>query len=67
MIFNYDSSYFDLIAICARLNDLTYTCNLTKAGLKVLVLEEYRTLECITITLELTGSGLKSDVHAFGY
>lgn len=67
MIFNYDSSYFDVIVICAGHNDLTYTCNLTKAGLKVLVLEEYHTLECTTITEELSGFSFKSDVHAFGY
>jgi hypothetical protein len=42
-----------VIVICAGHNDLTYTCNLTKAVLKVLVLEEYHTLECITITEEL--------------
>jgi phytoene dehydrogenase-like protein len=66
VIFNYDS-YFDVIVICGGHNDLTYTYNLTKAGFKVLVLEDYHTLECITITEELTDSGFKSDVHAFGY
>ena len=56
-----------MIVICAGHDDLTYTCNLTKAGLKVLVLEEYHTLECITITEELAGFSFKSDLHAFGY
>jgi beta-carotene ketolase (CrtO type) len=48
-------------------NGLTCACYLARAGLKVLVLEEYHSLGGMTITEELACSVFKSDVHAFGY
>ena len=58
---------FDAIVIGAGHNGLTCGCYLAKAGLKVLVLEEYRSIGGMTITEEITLPGFKSDVHAFGY
>ena len=59
--------YYDAIVIGAGNNGLTCACYLAKAGLKVLVLEEYHTIGGMTITEEITLPGFKSDVHAFGY
>ena len=59
--------YYDAIVIGAGHNGLTCACYLAKAGLKVLVLEEYHTIGGMTITEEITLPGFKSDVHAFGY
>ena len=58
---------YDAIVIGAGHNGLTCACYLAKAGLKVLVLEEYHTIGGMTITEENTLPGFKSDVHAFGY
>jgi beta-carotene ketolase (CrtO type) len=58
---------YDAIVIGAGHNGLTCACYLAKAGLKVLVLEEYHTIGGMTITEEITLPGFKSDVHAFGY
>jgi len=46
---------------------LTCACYLAKAGLKVLVLEDYNSIGGMTITEEITLPGFKSDIHAFGY
>ena len=59
--------YYDAIIIGARHNGLTCASYLAKAGLKVLVVEEYHTIGGMTTTEEITLSGFKSDVHAFGY
>ena len=61
------SSQYDAIVIGAGHNGLTCACYLAKAGLKVLVLEEYHSIGGMTITEEVTLPGFKSDVHAFGY
>ena len=61
------SSEYDAIIIGAGHNGLTCGCYLAKAGLRVLVLEEYRTIGGMTITEEITLPGFKSDIHAFGY
>lgn len=61
------SSDYDAIIIGAGHNGLTCGCYLAKAGLKVLVLEEYHSIGGMTITEEITLPGFKSDVHAFGY
>ncbi len=58
---------FDAIIIGAGHNGLTCACYLAKAGLSVLVLEQYHSIGGMTITEEITLPGFKSDVHAFGY
>ena len=62
-----NSSIFDAIIVGAGHNGLTCGCYLAKAGLKVLVLEEYHSIGGMTITEDITLPGFKSDVHAFGY
>jgi beta-carotene ketolase (CrtO type) len=58
---------YDAIVIGAGHNGLTCACYLAKAGLKVLVLEQYCTVGGMTITEEITFPGFRSDLHAFGY
>jgi beta-carotene ketolase (CrtO type) len=62
-----NSSIADAIIVGAGHNGLTCAAYLAKAGLKVLVLEEYPSIGGMTITEEITLPGFKSDVHAFGY
>jgi beta-carotene ketolase (CrtO type) len=57
----------DAIVIGSGHNGLTCACYLAKAGMKVLVLEQYSTIGGMTNTEELTLPGFKSDTHAFGY
>lgn len=61
------SPEYDAIVIGAGHNGLTCACYLAKAGLKVLVIEQYHSIGGMTITEEVTLPGFKSDVHAFGY
>jgi beta-carotene ketolase (CrtO type) len=61
------SSEYDAIVIGAGHNGLTCACYLAKAGLKVLVIEQYKSIGGMTITEEVTLPGFRSDVHAFGY
>jgi beta-carotene ketolase (CrtO type) len=58
---------YDAIVIGAGHNGLTCACYLAKAGLKVLVLEQYHTAGGMTISEEITRPGFLSDVHASGY
>jgi beta-carotene ketolase (CrtO type) len=58
---------YDAIVIGAGHNGLTCACYLAKAGLKVLVLEQYQTVGGLTCTEEITLPGFHSDLHAFGY
>lgn len=58
---------YDAIVIGAGHNGLTCACYLAKAGLEVLVVEQYRSIGGMTITEEITLPGFKSDMHAFGY
>jgi len=58
---------FDAIVIGAGHNGLTCACYLTRAGLKVLVLEQYHTVGGMTVTEEETLPGFWSDIHASGY
>jgi phytoene dehydrogenase-like protein len=64
---NSPSVYYDAIVIGAGHNGLTCACYLAKAGLKVLVLEDYCLIGGMTLTEEITLPGFKSDIHAFGY
>jgi phytoene dehydrogenase-like protein len=61
------SHRYDAIIIGAGHNGLTCACYLTKAGLRVLVLEANENIGGLTITREVTLPGFHSDLHAFGY
>src|ERR1700758_230417 len=61
------SQAYDAIVIGAGHNGLTCACYLAKAGLKVLVLEQYYTVGGMTVTEEETLPGFWSDIHASGY
>jgi len=58
---------FDAIVIGAGHNGLTCACYLARAGLKVLVVEQYHTVGGMTVTEEETLPGFWSDIHASGY
>jgi len=58
---------YDAVVIGAGHNGLTCACYLAKAGLRVLVIEEYHVIGGMTITEEIVHQGFKSDIHAFGY
>jgi phytoene dehydrogenase-like protein len=58
---------YDAIVIGAGHNGLTCGCYLARAGLKVLVLEQYHTVGGMTVTEEETLPGFWSDIHASGY
>ena len=61
------SHSYDAIVIGAGHNGLTCACYLAKAGLEVLVLEQYHTVGGMTVTEEETLPGFWSDLHASGY
>lgn len=61
------SETYDAIVIGAGHNGLTCACYLAKAGLKVLVLDQYHTVGGMATTEEITLPGFRSDMHAFGY
>jgi beta-carotene ketolase (CrtO type) len=61
------SAEYDSIVIGAGHNGLTCACYLAKAGLKTLLLEQYRSVGGMSITEEVTLPGFKSDIHAYGY
>jgi beta-carotene ketolase (CrtO type) len=53
------SSEYDAIVIGAGHNGLTCACYLAKAGLKVLVIEQYKSIGGMTITEEVTLPGFR--------
>jgi phytoene dehydrogenase-like protein len=59
--------HYDAIIIGAGHNGLTCACYLARAGLKVLVIEQYHTVGGMTVTEEETLPGFWSDIHASGY
>src|ERR1700757_262104 len=59
--------HYDAIIIGAGHNGLTCACYLARAGLKVLVVEQYHTVGGMTVTEEETLPGFWSDIHASGY
>jgi phytoene dehydrogenase-like protein len=61
------SHRYDAVVIGAGHNGLTCACYLAKAGLKVLVLEQYHTVGGMTVTEQETLPGFWSDIHASGY
>jgi phytoene dehydrogenase-like protein len=58
---------YDAVVIGAGHNGLTCGCYLAKAGLKVLVLEQYSEIGGMTISEEIAAPGFLSDIHASGY
>jgi len=60
-------SGYDSVVIGAGHNGLTCACYLAKAGLKVLVLEQYSQIGGMTISEEIAAPGFLSDIHASGY
>ena len=57
----------DAVVIGAGHNGLTCACYLARAGMKVLVLEQFPSVGGMTNTEELTLPGYLSDTHAFAY
>ncbi len=58
---------YDAVVIGAGHNGLTCACYLARAGLKVLVVEQYREYGGMTISEDVAAPGYLSDVHASGY
>ena len=56
---------YDAVVIGSGHNGLTCACYLAKAGLKVLVLEQYHSIGGMTNTEEVTLPKFMSDTHAF--
>jgi beta-carotene ketolase (CrtO type) len=58
---------YEAVIVGAGHNGLTCACYLAKAGLKVLVLEQYSEIGGMTISEEIAAPGFLSDIHASGY
>ncbi len=61
------TQHHDAVIIGGGHNGLACACYLAKAGLDVLVVEQYRTVGGMTMSEELAAPGFMSDVHASGY
>jgi phytoene dehydrogenase-like protein len=61
------TSAYDAAVIGGGHNGLTCACYLARAGLKVLVLEQFHEVGGMTISEEITLPGYTSDIHASGY
>ncbi len=61
------SNSHDAVVIGAGHNGLTCACYLARAGMKVLVLEQFPSVGGMTNTEALTLPGYLSDTHAFAY
>ncbi len=61
------ASSYQAIVVGAGHNGLVCACYLAKAGLKVLVLEQYAAYGGMTISEEIAAPGFLSDIHASGY
>ncbi|MDA4130191.1 MAG: NAD(P)/FAD-dependent oxidoreductase [Thaumarchaeota archaeon] len=61
------SKDFDVIVIGAGHNGLTCASYLAKAGMTVLVLEQYKSVGGMTLTEEITLPGFKSDIHSYSH
>ncbi|MGI0079855.1 MAG: phytoene desaturase family protein [Nitrososphaerales archaeon] len=61
------SSQYDAIVVGAGHNGLTCGSYLAKAGLSVLVLEQYKSIGGMTLTEEITMPGFKSDIHSYSH
>jgi len=61
------ASDFDAIIIGGGHNGLTCAAYLAKAGLSVLVLEQYKTVGGMTLTEEITLPGFRSDLHSYSH
>jgi beta-carotene ketolase (CrtO type) len=60
-------SDFDAIVIGAGHNGLTCASYLAKAGMSVIVLEQYKRIGGMTLTEEITLPGFKSDIHSYSH
>ncbi|MBV9041454.1 MAG: NAD(P)-binding protein, partial [Acidimicrobiia bacterium] len=58
---------YDAVVIGAGHNGLTCGCYLARAGLRVLVVEQYHDYGGMTISEEVTAPGYLSDIHASGF
>jgi phytoene dehydrogenase-like protein len=58
---------FDAIIVGAGHNGLTCAGYLAKAGMSVLVLEQYRSVGGMTLTEEITLPGFRSDIHSYSH
>jgi beta-carotene ketolase (CrtO type) len=61
------SAGYDAIVIGAGHNGLTCASYLAKAGLSVLVLEQYKSVGGMTLTEEITLPGFRSDIHSYSH
>jgi phytoene dehydrogenase-like protein len=58
---------YEAVIIGAGHNGLTCAYYLAKAGLSLLVIEEFHATRGMTIPEEIFQQGFKSEIHAFGY